>query len=88
MWNYKRHFILRQSQEKYLANAKNFYLAFVDLKTDFDRVAGKDVWWTLRKPGLEEWLVEIAQPMKLMLKLMFEVVLESAALSVMIPWFS
>ena len=37
--------------------------AFVDLEEAFDRVPKDVVWGDLRKPGIEEWLVKILNPM-------------------------
>ena len=56
-------FILRQLQEKYLAKKENFYFAFVNLEKGFDQVPRDVVWWSLRKLGVEEWLVKVIQSM-------------------------
>ena len=56
-------FVVRQLQEKYLAANKRFYMAFVDLEKAFDRVPRKVIWWALRKLGVEEWIVRLAQGM-------------------------
>ena len=56
-------FILRQLQEKYLAEKKNLYFLFEDLEKAFDWVPRVVVWWAFRKPDLEEWLVKIVQSM-------------------------
>ena len=51
-------------QEKYLAKKKkNLYFTFVDLEKAFDRVRRDVVWRTLRKLGVEEWLVKVVQSM-------------------------
>ena len=52
-------FAVRQLQEKYLAANKRFYMAFVDLEKAFDQVPQKVIWWALRKPGVEEWIVRL-----------------------------
>ena len=62
-------FIIRQPQEKFLSrkdlNDKNLTLifAFVDLEKAFDRVLRKVLWWTMRKVGVEEWIVHLVQAM-------------------------
>ena len=55
-------FIVRQLQEKHLAANKPLYMAFVDLEKAFDRVP-RDVWWAMRKLGIDEWLVRLVQSM-------------------------
>ena len=63
-YNYKDAiFVVRQLQEKYLTANKRLYIAFVDLEKAFDRVPLKDVWWALRKLGVEEWIVRLVQGM-------------------------
>ena len=54
-------FVIRQLQEKYLAANKRLYMAFVDLEKAFDRVPCKVIWSTLRKLGVEEWIVRLVQ---------------------------
>ena len=56
-------FILRQLQEKYLSKDKKLYFAFVDLEKAFDRVPRKVIWWSMRKLGIDEWLVKLVQAM-------------------------
>ncbi|MCP3657197.1 MAG: hypothetical protein GY766_20280 [Herbaspirillum sp.] len=56
-------FLVRQLQEKFLAKSKPLYLAFVDLEKAFDRVPRAVIWWSLRKLGVEEWLVRAVQAM-------------------------
>ena len=56
-------FIVRQLQEKHLAANKPLYMAFVDLEKAFDRVPRDVIWWALRKPGTNEWLVRLVQSM-------------------------
>ena len=36
-------------------------LSFVDLEKAFVRVLQDVVWWTMRKLGVEEWLVRVLQ---------------------------
>ena len=54
-------FVVRQLQEKYLAANKRLCMAFVDLEKAFDQVPRKVIWWTLRKLGVEEWIVRLVQ---------------------------
>ena len=56
-------FIVRQLQEKHLAANKPLYMAFVDLEKAFDRVPRDVIWWAMRKLGIDEWLVRLAQSM-------------------------
>ena len=56
-------FVARQLQEKYLAANKRPFMAFVDQVKAFDRVPRKVIWWTLRKLGVEEWIVQLIQGM-------------------------
>ena len=42
---------------------KRLYMAFVDLEKTFDRVSRKVIWWALKKPGVEEWIVRLVQGM-------------------------
>ena len=58
-------FVVRQLQEKYLAVNKRLYnfMAFVDQEKAFDHVPRKAIWWTLRKPVVEEWIVRLVQGM-------------------------
>ena len=51
-------FIVRQLQEKYLANKKDQWMTFVDLEKAFvARVPREVVWWALRYLGVDEWIV-------------------------------
>ena len=52
-------FIVRQQQEKYIANNKLPYFAFVDLEKAFDHVPMKVPWWALRRLGVKDWAVHI-----------------------------
>ena len=40
-------FIARQIQEKFLAQKKDLWVAFVDLEKTFDRVPRDGLWWAL-----------------------------------------
>ena len=46
-----------QLQERYLEKKKKLYFTFVDLKKTFDRVPQAVVKWTMRKLGVNEWLI-------------------------------
>ena len=50
-------FTVWQMQEKYGCKGKKLYIAFVDMEKAFDRVPREVTRWTLRKAGVEEWLV-------------------------------
>lgn len=56
-------FILRQMQEKYLGKKKSLYFAFVDLEKAFDRVPRSVLWWSMRKLGVEEWVIKTVKAM-------------------------
>ena len=56
-------FIVCQLQEKHLAANKPLYMAFVDLEKAFDRVPQDVIWWSMRKLGIDEWLVCLVQSM-------------------------
>ena len=56
-------FIVRQIQEKYLAQKKDLWIAFVDLEKAFDRVPRDVLWWALRQSGVDEWIVRVIQSM-------------------------
>ena len=56
-------FILCQVHEKYLGKHKDLYFAFVDLEKAFDRVSRKVLWWTMRRVGVDEWLIRTIQAM-------------------------
>src|SRR5580698_5006443 len=52
-------FVIRQVQEKFLEQKKDLWIAFVDLEKAFDRVPREVLWWSLRRLGVEEWMVAI-----------------------------
>ena len=54
-------FIIRQLQEKHFAKEKHLYIAFVDLKKEFDCVSREMLWWAMRCLGIPEWLVSTSQ---------------------------
>lgn len=54
-------FNLRLLQEKYIAKKVNLYFAFVDFEKAFYQVPWDFVLWTLKKLGVEEWLVKSMQ---------------------------
>ena len=56
-------FIARQLQERYRGKHRELWWAFVDLEKAFDRVPRKVVEWTMRKLGVEEWLVRAVMAM-------------------------
>ena len=56
-------FIVRQLQEKHLAENKPPYMAFVDLEKAFDHVPRDVIWWAMLKLGIDEWLVRLFQSM-------------------------
>jgi hypothetical protein len=56
-------FIVRQMQERFLEKKKELWMAFVDLEKAFDRVPRNVVWWSLRRLGVEEWLVNVIKVM-------------------------
>ena len=45
-------FIVRQIQEKFLAQKKDLWIAFVDLEKAFDIVPRDVLWWALRQSGV------------------------------------
>ena len=56
-------FITRIVQERFLAKKKDFYFTFVDLEKAFDRVPQQVITWSLRKVGLEEWIIWVVKAM-------------------------
>ena len=50
-------FTVRKMQENFTAKGKKLYFGFVDLEKVFDRVPREVIRWTMRKLGVEEWLV-------------------------------
>ena len=62
-------FIIRQLQETYLpmtdlyGRNATLYFAFVDLEKAFDRVPRDVLWWSMRKVGIDEWVVRLVQSM-------------------------
>ena len=56
-------FILRQLQEKYLNKKKNTFFKFVDLEKAFDRMPRTVLRWSMRKLGVDEWIIRIVKSM-------------------------
>ena len=55
--------LLSGNCKRYLAANKRLYIAFVDKEKAFDRVPRKVIWWALRKPDVEEWILRLVQGM-------------------------
>ena len=53
--------IVRQIQEKFLAQKKDLWIAFADLEKAFNRVPRDVLWWVLRQSGVDEWIVRVIQ---------------------------
>src|SRR5260221_4755745 len=56
-------FVVRQIQEKFLAKKNELWMTFVDLEKEFDRVPREVLWWSLRRSGVAEWIVNIIKVM-------------------------
>ena len=56
-------FLVCQLQDKYLANNKELWMAFVDLQKAFNRVPREMVWWALRYFGVDKWIVLVIRAM-------------------------
>ena len=56
-------FILRYMHEKHHLKEKTMYAAFIDLEKAFNRVPRKLLWWSLRKVGVDEWVVHLGKAM-------------------------
>jgi len=56
-------FMARQMQENFRDKDKKLYFGFVDLEKAFDTVPRKVISWTMRKLGVEEWLVSAVMSM-------------------------
>jgi len=56
-------FTVWQMQDKYGCKGKKLYFAFEDLEKAFDSVPAEVTRWTLRKAGVEEWLVKAVMAM-------------------------
>ena len=56
-------FVVRQLQEKYIADNKLRYFAFADPQKAFDHVSRKVLWWASKEPRVAEWAVRAIQVM-------------------------
>ena len=58
-------FVVWQLQEKYQVVNRRLYMAFVDLvkRLMWSLTHWKVIWWALRKPGVEESIVQLVQGM-------------------------
>ena len=56
-------FMARQMQENFRVKDKKLYFGFVDLEKAFNTVPRKVISWTMRKLGVEEWLVSAVMSM-------------------------
>ena len=56
-------FALRVLMEKYREGQKELHCVFVDLEKAYDKVPREEVWYCMRKSGLEEKYVRIVQDM-------------------------
>ena len=54
-------FILRQMPDKHHLKQKTIYATFVDLEKTFDRVPCRVLWWSLRKLGVDEWVMHLVE---------------------------
>ena len=54
---------VRKMQQKYGSKGKKLYYAFVDFAKAFDRVPREVTRWSLRKVGVEEWLLSTVMAM-------------------------
>ena len=50
-------------QDKYLSKKKEIFFAFIDLEKAFDRVPREVLWWSMRKLGIQEWVINIVKAM-------------------------
>ena len=50
-------FIMRQVQERHQVRKMKLYYAFVYLEKEFDAVSREVVRWSLKKLGVDEWLI-------------------------------
>ena len=56
-------FILQHLQERYMAKNTTLYICFIDLEKAFDRVPREILRWSMRKVGVEEWLIKVVEAM-------------------------
>lgn len=50
-------FVLHQLQEKHVVKHKQLYFVWINLKKAFYHVPRKVLWLTMRKVGVEEWVI-------------------------------
>ena len=56
-------FMARQMQENFRVKGKKLYFGFVDLEKAFDRVPREVISWSMRKMGVEQFLVSAVMSM-------------------------
>ena len=56
-------FIVCHLQETWLTKKKNLYFVIIDLEKTFDRVYRGVVRWAMRKPNMDEWVIETIMAM-------------------------
>ena len=56
-------FALRMLMEKYGEGQRELHCVFVDLKKAYDRVAREELWYCMRKSGIDEKYVQLVQDM-------------------------
>ena len=54
-------FALRMLKEKYREGQRELHCIFVDLEKAYDRVLREELWYCMRKSGIEEKYVQLVQ---------------------------